>query len=100
MSKSSVNCLIFFSPPLPETTTDGSFALENAQFRAVVDKYGRVTSAVIHGWDKETVCPRAGSANLICIYDDVPLFWDAWDVMDYHLETRKILNEVCREKID
>ncbi|CAG7731916.1 unnamed protein product [Allacma fusca] len=23
------------------------------------------------------------------IYDDIPLYWDAWDVMDYHLETRR-----------
>lgn len=23
------------------------------------------------------------------LFDDVPLYWDAWDVMDYHLETRK-----------
>jgi alpha-mannosidase len=22
------------------------------------------------------------------MFDDVPLFWDAWDVMEYHLETR------------
>jgi alpha-mannosidase len=26
------------------------------------------------------------------IYDDVPLFWDAWDCMDYHLETRQLPN--------
>lgn len=27
-------------------------------------------------------------ANQFVIYDDIPLFWDAWDIMDYHLETR------------
>ena len=26
--------------------------------------------------------------NQFVIFDDVPLYWDAWDVMDYHLETR------------
>ena len=26
------------------------------------------------------------------IFDDVPLFWDAWDVMEYHLETRFCVN--------
>lgn len=26
--------------------------------------------------------------NQIVIFDDVPLYWDAWDVMDYHLQTR------------
>ena len=33
-------------------------------------------------------------ANVLTIFDDVPLFWDAWDVMDYHLETRKVIEEV------
>ena len=27
--------------------------------------------------------------NQFVMFDDVPLFWDAWDVMEYHLETRK-----------
>lgn len=26
--------------------------------------------------------------NQLVIFDDVPLYWDAWDVMDYHLQTR------------
>lgn len=29
--------------------------------------------------------------NQFVLFDDVPLYWDAWDVMDYHLETRYIL---------
>lgn len=33
-------------------------------------------------------------ANQFVIFDDVPLFWDAWDVMDYHMETRKVINSV------
>uniref|UniRef100_A0A8B9SEG9 Alpha-mannosidase 2C1 n=1 Tax=Apteryx owenii TaxID=8824 RepID=A0A8B9SEG9_APTOW len=28
-------------------------------------------------------------ANQFALFDDIPLYWDAWDVMDYHLETRK-----------
>lgn len=26
--------------------------------------------------------------NQFVVFDDVPLYWDAWDVMDYHLQTR------------
>ena len=26
--------------------------------------------------------------NQLVLFNDVPLYWDAWDVMDYHLETR------------
>uniref|UniRef100_A0A8C0BGD3 alpha-mannosidase n=1 Tax=Buteo japonicus TaxID=224669 RepID=A0A8C0BGD3_9AVES len=42
-----------------------------------------------------SVCPASKSvpdgcyANQFALFDDVPLYWDAWDVMDYHLETRK-----------
>ena len=39
--------------------------------------------------------------NEFVMFDDIPLYWDAWDVMDYHLETGKISerkteeNEAC-----
>ena len=32
--------------------------------------------------------------NTLTVYDDEPLYWDAWDVMDYHLETPRPLNQV------
>uniref|UniRef100_A0A8C2IWH1 Alpha-mannosidase 2C1 n=1 Tax=Cyprinus carpio TaxID=7962 RepID=A0A8C2IWH1_CYPCA len=32
--------------------------------------------------------------NQFALFDDVPLYWDAWDVMDYHLQTRKPAVEV------
>lgn len=32
--------------------------------------------------------PEGCYANQFVLFDDVPLYWDAWDVMDYHLETR------------
>jgi alpha-mannosidase len=32
-------------------------------------------------------------ANNLMLYDDVPLFWDAWDVMPYHLMTGNSLND-------
>uniref|UniRef100_A0A8C0IZ64 Alpha-mannosidase 2C1 n=1 Tax=Chelonoidis abingdonii TaxID=106734 RepID=A0A8C0IZ64_CHEAB len=56
-------------------------------------------------WERTEVISRTGAktlgaivlesvqdghcANQFVIFDDVPLYWDAWDVMDYHLETRK-----------
>uniref|UniRef100_A0A3B3XAV2 alpha-mannosidase n=1 Tax=Poecilia mexicana TaxID=48701 RepID=A0A3B3XAV2_9TELE len=36
------------------------------------------------------------SGNQFVIFDDVPLYWDAWDVMDYHLQTRKPIMEVVQ----
>ncbi|TKS73487.1 Alpha-mannosidase 2C1 [Collichthys lucidus] len=34
--------------------------------------------------------------NQFVMFDDVPLYWDAWDVMDYHLQTRKPVLEVVQ----
>ncbi|RXM33161.1 Alpha-mannosidase 2C1 [Acipenser ruthenus] len=34
--------------------------------------------------------------NQFVMFDDVPLYWDAWDVMDYHLQTRKPVSGVIR----
>uniref|UniRef100_A0A3Q3J1N8 alpha-mannosidase n=1 Tax=Monopterus albus TaxID=43700 RepID=A0A3Q3J1N8_MONAL len=34
--------------------------------------------------------------NQFVMFDDVPLYWDAWDVMDYHLQTRKPVEQVVQ----
>ena len=33
--------------------------------------------------------------NQFVLFDDVPLYWDAWDVMPYHMETRCVCLCVC-----
>lgn len=32
------------------------------------------------------------------LFDDIPLYWDAWDCMDYHLETRSVVNNTSNAK--
>jgi alpha-mannosidase len=47
-------------------------------------------------FDGENKTPIFSDSNkdiipgMLYYYDDIPLFWDAWDVMDYHLETRRL----------
>ena len=36
----------------------------------------------------------AGKGNQFVIFDDMPVYWDAWDVNHYHLETRKPVDQV------
>ena len=31
---------------------------------------------------------KEGGGNQLVLYDDMPLYWDAWDVMAYHQQTR------------
>ena len=38
------------------------------------------------------VARESGEGNLLCLHDDLPFFWDAWDVFPYHLQTGAPLN--------
>ncbi|CAO2634917.1 Alpha-mannosidase 2C1 [Lemmus lemmus] len=68
--------------------TDGSVTLDNGIIRVRLDPTGCLTSLVLVASGRETIAEGA-LGNQFVLFDDVPLYWDAWDVMDYHLETRK-----------
>ena len=63
--------------------------------RADVSTHGLVESLRLAG-DAQDVFRRkdehVGQGNQLVLFDDIPLYWDAWDTMDYHLETGKVLN--------
>lgn len=59
----------------------------------MVDSFGRITSLKVANCNKEAIAPGC-YANQFSLFDDIPLYWDAWDVMDYHLETEKPLTKV------
>ncbi|XP_064627602.1 alpha-mannosidase 2C1-like isoform X2 [Lineus longissimus] len=76
--------------------------LENLHLKATLDSVGRIVSLyvkengqVVH---KNTFMHHH-HGNQYVVFDDVPLFWDAWDVMDYHLETRKPIDTVIQSAI-
>jgi alpha-mannosidase len=61
------------------TAEGGTFILENSLIRASFDQHGRLISL----FDKEELrdCILPGHlANRFKLYEDIPLFWDAWDV--------------------
>ncbi|XP_014636427.1 PREDICTED: alpha-mannosidase 2C1 isoform X5 [Ceratotherium simum simum] len=68
--------------------TDGSVTLDNGIIRVRLDPTGCLTSLVLVASGREAIAEGA-VGNQFVLFDDVPLYWDAWDVMDYHLETRK-----------
>ncbi|KAK3887441.1 hypothetical protein Pcinc_008444 [Petrolisthes cinctipes] len=79
---------------------DVNFTIENGLIRAEIDSYGRITSLKTTGDERNVFQPPSGVSsgkllygNQIVLYDDEPLYWDAWDVMDYHLETGRVLND-------
>ncbi|XP_064312863.1 alpha-mannosidase 2C1 isoform X3 [Phalacrocorax carbo] len=80
-----------YVPPQPVAVRkqeDGSITMDNGVIAVCLDMMGRLTSLRLVGSKRESV-PDGCYANQFALFDDVPLYWDAWDVMDYHLETRK-----------
>ncbi|KAG7473386.1 hypothetical protein MATL_G00095190 [Megalops atlanticus] len=67
---------------------DGTVLMENGILRVVIDTAGRLVSLCLVETNREAIADGC-SGNQFVLFDDIPLFWDAWDVMDYHLQTRK-----------
>jgi len=62
---------------------------------AEIDQKGHLVKfgAENFGVNPDNVLDELQPSNAFVVFDDVPLYWDAWDVMDYHVETRKVLLE-------
>ncbi|KAK7068572.1 hypothetical protein SK128_014724 [Halocaridina rubra] len=74
---------------------DGVYVMDNATLRAEISTKGQVLSLKLAGDDRDYFQRQSGlqgAGNQMVIFDDEPLYWDAWDVMDYHLETPTFLN--------
>jgi alpha-mannosidase len=66
------------------------FELRNAQFVVQVTD-GAITSLYDIAADREVIAKGKKAAQLV-IYDDKPLYWQAWDVEVYHLKSRQELS--------
>ncbi|KAL8951959.1 MAG: hypothetical protein Q9222_002082, partial [Ikaeria aurantiellina] len=72
-----------------EELENGIFQLSNDHFKVQVDN-GAITSLVDLMEDREII-PEGQKANQLVMFDDKPLYWQAWDVEVYHLRSREEL---------
>ncbi|KAL8690722.1 MAG: hypothetical protein Q9224_004340 [Gallowayella concinna] len=68
---------------------EGVFQLSNEHFRVKVED-GAITSLVDIVEARELI-PKGQKANQLVIFDDKPLYWQAWDVEVYHIRSREEL---------
>ncbi|KAL8862895.1 MAG: hypothetical protein Q9178_000837 [Gyalolechia marmorata] len=68
---------------------DGVFQLSNEHFGVTVEN-GTITSLVDLLEDRELI-PKGQKANQLVMFDDKPLYWQAWDVEVYHTRSRQEL---------
>jgi len=74
--------------PVASETADG-FVLQSSKVRVVLDRNGCITSMICFDQDSDQhveMIPEGQKANNLMIYDDIPLFWDAWDTEVYAFE--------------
>jgi alpha-mannosidase len=71
-----------------QEASPGVFKLENDHLTVTIEK-GCMTSIYDRRSRRETL---SGKANQFVIFDDKPVYWQAWDVEVYHLETREELS--------
>lgn len=69
---------------------DSSYVIQNDLLKATVSN-GIVTSLIFLPQNREVI-PKGRKAGQLVMFDDQPLYWQAWDVEVYHTETRKELN--------
>jgi len=72
-----------------EEVSAGVFVLQNDQLTVKVED-GVITS-LYDRQAKREIIQKGGKANQFVIFDDKPLYWQAWDVEVYHMETRQEL---------
>lgn len=75
-------------------TTDRSnnVIMGNEFIRVTFDKTGHLIQLYDLQLERDLIKPNE-RGNVFKMYDDIPLFWDAWDVEIYHLEKFRIVEE-------
>ena len=62
--------------------------MENDYIVAKFNQQGHLISLYDKNEVRELI-PKGQAGNKLQLYDDIPLYWDAWDVEMYHLNTGK-----------
>lgn len=77
---------------------DGVFVLANSRFSVEVED-GVITSLHDKKQNREVIA-KGGKGNQLVIFDDKPLYWQAWDVEVFHLNSRKELRSGRTEIVE
>lgn len=86
-------CIAADIPRVTCAQHDDVFVIDNGKIKMVIAKDGTIPSLIFRdGKKSREVIPKGKKANQLVIFDDKPLYWQAWDVEVYHFETRKELS--------
>ncbi|CAO3640016.1 unnamed protein product [Cunninghamella blakesleeana] len=86
------NEAVDYIPVKVQTDRNNNILMENEFLQVTFDKSGHLIGL----FDKKISCELIKSGergNVFKMYEDIPLFWDAWDVEMYHLEKGVVAEE-------
>ena len=72
-----------------QTDGNGAFVLESSFIRAVISNETGHLVSLVHKASGRDAIEKGKVGNSFCVFDDVNLFWDAWDAEVFHLEKRR-----------
>lgn len=81
-----------------EETKKGVFVMKNSRFQMEVEA-GCITSLIDLKANRQVIA-QGGKGNKLVIFDDKPLYWQAWDVEVFHLDSRKELQSEASEIVE
>ncbi|KAJ2853823.1 Glycoside hydrolase, 38 vacuolar alpha mannosidase [Coemansia erecta] len=71
--------------------SNGHFVLENLYVTAKFNASGHLASFVDRRMERELI-PKGRAGNVMRLHDDVPIFWDAWDIEINHLHKFSVMD--------
>ncbi|KAI9027605.1 glycosyl hydrolases family 38 N-terminal domain-containing protein [Phycomyces nitens] len=70
-------------------TEGGNFVLENNTLKATFNPDGQLIELIDGRVMRGNLVSPEERGNVLVLYEDVPTYWDAWDVEIYHLQKRR-----------
>jgi len=73
--------------------------MENDFYRIKLDRQGLITS-IFDKRQKREVLPKDGKANVLQLFEDKPLSWDAWDIEFFYRDKGREITEVSEIAVE
>ncbi|KAI7906375.1 galactose mutarotase-like domain-containing protein [Cokeromyces recurvatus] len=67
-------------------TEHNHFVLENMNLKATFNPNGQLIELIDKNSTRGNLISKDSRGNILQLYEDVPTYWDAWDIEIYHLQ--------------
>ncbi|EFA80368.1 alpha-mannosidase [Heterostelium album PN500] len=97
LSSSAVLSTVQLTVKIDESNSD-HYQISNSFISLSIKKDGTISSLVDRALNRQVIVPGQ-FGNRFVLYDDIPLFWDAWDVEIYSQEKSKLAGPATSSRV-